>query len=676
MDPFRVQESGDKRLRLGRSKQLEWVESSFVTPDISDEHAVRYSQTDGYIGTVLTRRQMRQFAVGVILIFFALLFRAGYLQVAQGAYYQQLADANRLRVAPIRSDRGLVYDRFHTPLVRNVPNYTVTIRPSVLPSDKEKRQKLLASLYQTRLGTYLGQSEEQFIALVETLRSSRASYDKDTLLAEYLTQDDAILLQIEAQSIAALSVDRISRREYLNEGPVGGQRDDTQVYEPVQSLSHLLGYMTRLQPGEYDDLSTKGYLYNDSIGRTGLESFYEETLRGQFGSRDMEVDAQGQFKQVLNVQAPVDGANLITSLDLEFQRAVEAILRKHLQAAGKTAGSVVILDPNTGEVLALVSVPTYDSNLFSKGIDTATFAELINGASQPMFPRAVAGEYPSGSIFKPIVAAAALQEGVVTPRTTFTSVGGIRINEWFFPDWRAGGHGATDVYRALADSVNTYFYIVGGGYQQFEGLGVDRLTAYARQFGLAQATGIDLPGEASGFLPSKQWKEEIKKESWYIGDTYHLAIGQGDLLVTPLQMAQVIATFANGGTVYKPHLVTSIVDASLNPLQTMAPAVVSTDMVSDAHLQTVQQGLRQVVTRGSGQRLSDLPVDVAGKTGTAQWHSSRDPHAWFVGYAPYRAPTIAFSVLVEEGGEGSGIAVSIAHDLLAWWAQNRTGGGR
>jgi penicillin-binding protein 2 len=671
LDPFRVQETGKRRMRLGRSKQLEWVEGNFVTPDISDEHAVRYSQTDGYIGTVLSRKQIIQFATVIGLVFFGLLFRAGHLQVARGAHYQSLADKNRLRHENIRADRGLIYDRFQTPMVRNVPNYVVTLRASALPTDANERLSLLHELYQTKLISYLDQTEEEFVVFVEETRSNRALFDKDLVLAEYLTQDDAILLQIQAQSIAAISIDMISRREYLNEGPVAGNREDTSVYEPVQSLSHLLGYMTRLQPGEFTDLGSSGYLFNDTIGRTGLESQYEELLRGQFGKKEIEVDAQGRFKMVLNVDPATDGANLLTSIDMEMQRAAESILRKHLEEAGKKAGSVVVIDPTNGEVLALVSVPTYDSNLFSKGIDVASYQQLINDESHPLFPRAVSGEYASGSTFKPVVAAAALQEGIITPRTTFSSTGGIRINQWFFPDWRAGGHGPSDVYRALSDSVNTYFYVIGGGYQDFTGLGVDRISSYAEKFGLASKLGIDLPGEADGFLPSKNWKEEAKNEPWYIGDTYHLAIGQGDLLVTPLQMAALTATFANGGTLFQPHLVTAIVDENLNPIKKIEPVVLNEQMVDDYVMQVVRQGLRQVVTRGSGQRLSDLDVDVSGKTGTAQWHSARDPHAWFVGYAPSQNPRIAFSVMVEEGIEGSGITVSVTRDLMLWWQENR-----
>ncbi len=258
-----------------------------------------------------------------------------------------------------------------------------------------------------------------------------------------------------------------------------------------------------------------------------------------------------------------------------------------------------------------------------------------------------------------------------TPRTSYSSVGGIGINQFYFPDWKAGGHGWTNVYKAIAESVNTYFYIIGGGYQTFEGLGVERITSAARKYGLNTPLGIDLPSEASGFLPSKDWKEEVKKERWYIGDTYHYAIGQGDLLVTPLQMAAVISSFANGGTLYQPRLVTATLDKDLRVVDERAPVILEEQVADKEALAIVRTGLRQVVTIGSGKRLNEVSVAVSGKTGTAQWHSQKPPHAWFVGYAPSTNPTIAFSILVEEGEEGSAIPVTIAQDILNWWVSNR-----
>ncbi|MBI3626654.1 penicillin-binding protein 2, partial [Candidatus Uhrbacteria bacterium] len=249
--------------------------------------------------------------------------------------------------------------------------------------------------------------------------------------------------------------------------------------------------------------------------------------------------------------------------------------------------------------------------------------------------------------------------------TTVNSVGGLHVNQWFFPDWKIGGHGYTNVTKALAWSVNTFFYMLGGGYQNFRGLGVSKIIRYAKSFGFGSPLGIDLPGERPGFLPTPEWKEQTQQEPWYIGDTYHLAIGQGGLLVTPLQLTVATAAVANGGTVYKPHLVRAFkTETSTTPVN---PEILSHDFIAPANLAVVRQGLRETVTYGSARVMSSLPVAVAGKTGTAQWNTHKDPHAWFVGFAPYANPEIVITVLIEEGGEGSTVSVPVAQDFLSWY---------
>jgi len=284
-----------------------------------------------------------------------------------------------------------------------------------------------------------------------------------------------------------------------------------------------------------------------------------------------------------------------------------------------------------------------------------------------LFNRAISGEYPSGSTIKPVIAAAALEEGVITENTTVRSVGGITIGQWNFPDWRVGGHGIVDVRRAIAESVNTFFYYIGGGYQDFRGLGVDKIMKYGKLFGLDSQTGVDLAGEASGFLPTEEWKEKVKGEKWYIGDTYHLAIGQGDLLVTPLQVAAYTSAFANGGTLYRPHFVKRILSGSDQALKEVSIEPVRENFIDSHNIEIVRQGLRQSVTDGSSRRLQSVPVAVAGKTGTAQWSSKYPPHAWFTGFAPYDNPELVITILVEQGGEGSDTAVPIAEDYLKWY---------
>jgi len=296
---------------------------------------------------------------------------------------------------------------------------------------------------------------------------------------------------------------------------------------------------------------------------------------------------------------------------------------------------------------------------------------FLNDENNPLFNRAISGEVPSGSTIKPVVAAAALQERVISENTSFLSIGGLHIGQWFFPDWKAGGHGVTNVRKALAESVNTFFFYIGGGYQDFVGLGVDRLVKYMRLFGLGEKSGLDLNGESAGFVPTSDWKEETKNEAWYIGDTYHISIGQGDILVTPLQVANFTAAVANGGILYRPYLVQSLLDENNQVVKQIEPQIIRRDFIDPYNLQVVREGMRQTVIAGSARSLSVLPVNSAGKTGTAQWSSKKQNHAWFTGFAPYENPEIVITVLVEEGREGSEVSVPIAKEILDWYFSQR-----
>ena len=266
-------------------------------------------------------------------------------------------------------------------------------------------------------------------------------------------------------------------------------------------------------------------------------------------------------------------------------------------------------------------------------------------------------------------AVAALETGVITPQSTVMSTGGINVGQWFFPDWKAGGHGRTDVVKAIADSVNTFFYAIGGGWGEIVGLGPDRLAAWLERFGWGKTLGIDLPGEANGLVPSPAWKAQHSSEPWYIGDTYHMAIGQGDILVTPLQVAAATAAIANGGTLYRPRLVAAIGDGS-GALKPIPLQVINDRLVSPEVIKVVHEGMRSTVTDGSARRLMTLPITVAGKTGTAQVASGL-PHAWFTAFAPLSNPQIVLAIVIEHGGEGSAVAVPVAEEVLQWWAQHR-----
>jgi penicillin-binding protein 2 len=331
-------------------------------------------------------------------------------------------------------------------------------------------------------------------------------------------------------------------------------------------------------------------------------------------------------------------------------------------------GAAVAINPKNGEVLALVSLPTYDNNLFAKGISEADFQKLAGDKNTPLINRVTSGEYPSGSIIKPFYAVAALEEKIINESTTVQSTGGITIGQWTFPDWKPGGHGTTNVIKAIADSVNTFFYAIGGGYQNIKGMGPDILKKYLNMFNFGYEVTLDIAGEALGSIPDPAWKERVKNEAWYLGDTYNMSIGQGDVLITPLQMANALQVIANGGTMYKLHFLKAILDSDGNIKSEKSSEIIKKDFISAQTIDIVRRGMRQTILTGSGKALSSLPIAVAGKTGTAQYGPNNESkHAWFTCFAPYDDPQIAMVILLEGAGEGSTFAVPVANDTLRWY---------
>lgn len=589
-----------------------------------------------------------------------------YIQIIEGNTYFARAERNRQRTIPIVAERGLMYDTNGVQMTQNVPNFSLTLVPQDLPRKRQtsqigpSREEVI-----TRLSDITSQKPE---SLRETLDEFGAYSYESITLQDDIDYDQAIRIHIDAADLPGITIAQGSKRRYLQdvEDPVTG------VTTSVTSVSHVMGYLGKLNRKELDSLYDKGYLPSDSIGKDGLEYQYESLLRGTYGRRRVEVDSFGRKQLVLSEEEPVPGLHIGLSIDMQIQAALQRFMTAELEKRSLKRASAVAIDPRNGRILAMVSLPSYDNNAFSGGIDAATYQEYITNEDRPLFNRAIGGTYPSGSIIKPVYAAAALQEGIITKTTSFLSTGGIAVGVWFFPDWQSGGHGRTDVRKSLANSVNTFYYIIGGGYNDFVGLGVDILRKYLISFGLSEVTGIDLPGERAGHVPSKEWKEETKGERWYVGDTYNLSIGQGDLLVTPLQMAMLTASIANKGTVYAPQ----ILKKKINPItgnETSADPVVIRDLpVSADNLETVRLGMRDCVTYGSCRRLNSVSIPIAGKTGTAQWNTNKENHAWFTSFAPFDDPEIAVAILVEEGEGGSISAVPIGDAFYRWWAQYRT----
>ncbi|MBP6942572.1 MAG: penicillin-binding protein 2 [Candidatus Buchananbacteria bacterium] len=608
----------------GRRHGLSWVEDSFGGSNTGDD----------YLSLSLSSRKRRLLAAVIMGGLALLLGKAVYLQIIQGDHYLAQADNNRLRTTYVKPPRGIIYDSHGQSLVQNVSGFSLVMVPANLPKDETARRATI-----DQVAGLVAMSTAEIEA---KLQEAHAYYYQPIVIKTGIEYDNAMLLKIKSSDLPGVSVEVDSWRSY--------------VYGT--STAHALGYVGKLNAEEYK-AGDGEYLLSDNIGKSGLEKQYEKELRGIYGQTQIEVDSYGRPKKVISESKAVSGSDVVLAIDSKLQEYIYTVLQNQLKEQYNAA--VIVSNPQNGEILALVDYPSYNGNLFSRGISSEEYKKLLADPHKPLYARSVMGEYPSGSTIKPVVAAAALNEGIVTRDTTVLSTGGLHLGQWTFPDWKGGGHGVTNVTKAIADSVNTFFYYVGGGFGDFPGLGVEKLTDYYRRFALGKPTGIDLPSEQDGFIPSEAWKEEVKGEQWYIGDTYHLAIGQGDLTVTPLQINQTTATVANGGTIYRPHLVHEIKGPAGRLIE---PEVVSRVDVSAEALAIVRDGMRQTVVSGSARSLSSLPVEAAGKTGTAQWNTHEKNHAWFTGFAPFNNPTIAITVLVEAGGEGSSIATPIAREVL------------
>lgn len=643
LNPFEITGSGEK-------KKSYYVKNQSNSKSFSiDAFSNGPEQTKGQV--VLVKSQF--FTVWLLILFlgiFALSARTAYLQIFQGDYFSEVADGNRIRIVDIKAPRGVMYDRHQNLLVENVPSLSLAVVPVDLPKEEDELRQIAQEI-----AAMTPENSEEIFEILD----SQSPYSYQPLsLKNHLSQDEAIMTEILNSKYPGVILHSSSLRNYL-------------ITENQQSLSHILGYIGKINEADLQDYLAKGYLIDDYVGKAGVEMQYEKILKGKNGKQQVEVDATGNAKEILASQKAVAGRNLILTIDSELQEVAEESLKRILDAHNKKKGAVIVMDPNSGEILAMVSLPAFNNNDFSRGLSNDEFSALINDEDRPLFTRAISGTYPSGSTFKMVVSAAALEEGVITPNTGFNSVGGLAVSRWFFPDWKAGGHGWTTLSKAIAESVNTFFYMIGGGYDDFVGLGVDRITQYSKMFGISEKLGIDLPNEASGFLPSKEWKERVKEERWYVGDTYNLSIGQGDILVTPLQVAAWTSVFANGGILYQPYVVKEILDSNNNVVSGVDPKVLNSDFISPENIRAVNRGLRDAVTYGSAVRLSTLPISVAAKTGTAQWSSKNPPHGWLTAYAPYNDPQIVVTVLVEEGEGGTTTATPVAYDILNWWANNR-----
>lgn len=644
-DPFNIHESNSP---LRTPENLSW------------EEAAQYpsSSVEGFVRTQGSLRTIWWIPVLLVVCFVVLVSQLVRLQVVGGKEFRAMAEGNRLRERIILAPRGYIKDRSGEILAQNTAGFRLIAIPVDLPKDGLEGE---VSALATVLGLPLP-------ALTTALSKVDTKSFEPVVLAEDISRDQSILFETRSSEFLGFQVEATPIREYTN----------------AEMFSHVLGFTGIVSSNDLHDTELAGYSAQDYIGKTGIEQQYERFVRGQNGQEQIEVDATGRVVKTLGTVNPKPGNILELNIDKELQ---EKLYTELLQKGVK--GAAVALDPKTGQVLALVSVPGFNNNLFAHGIKTEQYKGLLEDKNLPLFNRAIAGTYPPGSTVKIMGALAALEEGVVSESTVIMDRGVLVIPNQYdsriqynFYGWKRAGLGPMTVRTAIAESSDIYFYTVSGGHpaSSITGLGAEKLASFYRRFGLGKPTGIDLPGEKSGVVADPAWKAEYFKDNsilkqWYLGDTYHIGIGQGDMLTTPLQVAVWTSSIANNGVAYKPTLLKRVVDQQ-GKIVFEPPREKVVDLgTSEKNLKVVQEGMRLTVTNGSGNQLSTLPIEAAGKTGTSQFDGSdmSRTHAWFTSYAPFNNPQIVVTVLVEAGGEGHEAAVPVAKSTLQWWAENRYG---
>jgi len=577
------------------------------------------------------------------IAFTIILSRLWYLQLLQGEKFKDLSENNRIRLRRIPAPRGIIFDRKGRVFVDNHPSFNL----SITPEDIKDLDKTIM-----RLATILNTPEKPLKE--KLIKSARIPPFKPKKLISNLNRKDIAIIETNKLDLPGITIDVEPMRFYL--------------YEEL--ASHIIGYMGKISKNQIKSKAYSKHNPLDLIGKYGIEYEYETTLRGKDGGSQVEVDAAGRELRVLKTVEPLPGENITLTIDLDIQKIVETSF------IGRR-GCGIVMDPNNGEILAMASIPSFNPNMFSRGISLKEWRKLINNPHHPLENKAIQGQYPPGSIFKIITAIAGLEEGIITPQTELSCSGSYRLGRRNNRCWKKGGHGTINLHRAIVESCDIYFYQVG------QGVGIDRLAYYSNIFGLGKTTGISLSNEKHGLIPTRQWKLRAIKSRWQKGETLSAAIGQGFVLVTPIQMACLISSLANGRVLYRPQLVKRIENKDDNIIKEFFPeklCIIPSDSIKTTKI--IRDALFGVVNEphGTGVMARIKGVDVSGKTGTAQVVALKDDdteieknavpfklrdHAWFVAFAPSNNPKIAVVVLVEHGGHGGSSAAPIAKQIIA-----------
>ncbi len=571
--------------------------------------------------------------VGLLLVVVLLGLRLWHLQIYEGPYYRDLSENNRTRLVLLEPARGLIYDRHGVLLANNVPSFSLY----VTLEDVKDREVLIR-----QLADLLGLDP----TIVRKKMAVKGSKLLPRKIKDRMTLRDATLVESRRLDMPGVMIQVESQRNYP-----GGM-----------TAAHLLGYVGEISADQLEKPEFLDLHQGSIVGQYGVEKSYDRHMRGTSGQKSVEVDALGHEKKASVVERPQAGNDLYLTIDVRLQKVAEDLL-------GQEQGAIVALDPNSGDILAMASRPGFDPNMLSRELTPKQWVEIVQDEGRPLNNRASQGQYPPGSIFKIPMAVAALETKTVSPSSTVFCNGGYQFGKRLYHDWKASGHGYVDLHNALVHSCDVYFYTIG------QRMGIDVMAEFGKDFGLGKATGVELPSERSGIMPSTAWKQKAKNEQWLPGETISAAIGQGYVTVTPLQMASLVGTVANDGVSYRPRLVQAVMDRTSGNLQELPAVPRGKINAKPETFRLIKDALADVVTKGTATKAKSSLVTIGGKTGTAQVAALRTgpeenipkkfrDHAWFVAFAPVESPKIAVVVLAEHMGHGGSSAAPLAKEVI------------
>lgn len=607
-----------------------------ITPE--DLFLDREGNSALYISNLNNYKYFIFLAILFTLIIVMFWFRVFQLQFGN-SQEQDLAQDKIISKSYIKPLRGNIYDRNGIILAYNEVLFSLVLKPDLLPEDEESKKKVVQDI-------------QSFFKLdPNIITEALQKKDDETVLINNIPQEQAITFEVSQDKYPGFELVRSNIRKY----------PDSEYF------SHLIGYTGKLS--DSDIAKNPKYLRNDIIGKIGLEKIYEAKLKGEYGLRNLR-------NSEIPIKSPENGSSIQLTIDAELQKFLQNSIQEILYQNQLKKAAGIVMNPQNGEVLAMVSLPSFDNNLFTQGISQVDYDSLINNPDNPLLNRCIGGEYAPASTVKPLIATGLLQEGIITSKTTINDPLGKLVVEnpynpdkpYIYPDWKI--HGITDTYKSISDSVNVFYYTFVGGTAKQKGLGIEKLAQYYRYYGFGQPTQIDLTGEARGNVADPNWKKQSQNESWLLGDTYNASIGQGGMSATPIQILNSINAISTDGKLYKPSLYQGIRRDDKLEIDLKDDNILQEIPVSKENYDIIQEAMQKTITEGTAYQLQDLPFKVAAKTGTAQTGKIKN-NSWFVSYAPADNPQVSMIILLEEGDESFKTTIPITKKVYEWYYQNR-----